>query len=235
MKSKYEKELDEFFGIGEEEENYVRYFSEEEDFERWKELLEEHMGNQFSHLENHRAAQKDIEKLSEEIMVEYDKAYKQLAKRNNAKLREDFSSYDRDRLGRFGMLYTREIVRITGWTEKSELLEDEMQEIYFEYLDKDKSAWANFDEFALFAHSQYDLEDNPIKFGDKVLLEDIKVSTYFQLELDQQENYDLYLGKIGLVTQVLHEEHMCLIAYGRDIISMPIFLIHKLYGREITF
>ncbi len=234
MKTKYEKELEEFFGIEETEENYIRYFSEEEDFEGWKEFLEEHMGNQFSHLDNHRAAQKRLKDISNELMKEYKDAFEELAKKDIIYRREDFETYSRDKLGRFGRLNDGTIVEITSWTEEPEFPEDYAQEIYFKYVDdEDSTSWADFQDFALFAHSRYDLEDNPIKFGDKVMLKDINVSMYFELELDQQENYHLYLDRIGLVTKIFDEEHMCAIAYDRDVILIPIFLVNKLYGREI--
>jgi hypothetical protein len=234
MKTKYEKELEEFFGLEDTEESYVRYFSEEEDFDTWKEFFQEHMGNEFKHVENHRAAQKRLDDISNEVMEEYKDAFKELSKRNNVYRIEDFESYNRDKLGRFGMLKDGTIVEITNWTEEPEFPEDYAQEIYFKYLDnEDSTSWADFHDFILFAHSKYDLEDNPIKFGDKVMLKDINVSMYFELELDQQENYHLYLHRVGLITKVLDQEHMCAIAYDRDVILMPIFLIQKLYGREI--
>jgi hypothetical protein len=195
MKSKYEKELDEFFEI-----------------------------------------EKTLNDISNEVLEEYEDDYKELSKRNNVYLRKDFQTYSRDKLGRFGMLKDGTIVEITYWTEEPEFPEDYVQEIYFKCVDNEHStSWADFQDFVLFAHSRYDLEDNAIKFGDKVILKDINVSMYFDLELEQQENYHLYLGKIGLITKILHEKNMCSIAYDRDVILMPIYLVDKLYGREITF
>jgi hypothetical protein len=169
----------------------------------------------------------ELLKTSEDIMKEYEEAYKELAKNNMVFRQEDFESYDEEKLGRFGLLRNGDMVEITGWTD------GEPQEIYFNYVDEEHSAWALFQDFVLFAHTKYDLMDNPIKFGDKVMLRDISITQFFALENEQQENYHLYLGKIGLVTNVIEDECMFSIAFDREVILMPMRFVDKLYGREI--
>lgn len=138
--------------------------------------------------------------------------------------------YSFEKNGRFGRLIsTGEVVEIVSYTEPDE---NERQELFFKNIDE-SLLFAYADEFDLFdIHSSF-LNDNPLKFGDMVQMKDIPTSEFLNLEEKIQEDYDLYFGKIGLITQVIEEKQEVLIAFKREVISFPIYLIDKIYEREI--
>jgi hypothetical protein len=132
--------------------------------------------------------------------------------------------------GRFGRLKeTGEVVEIIYYDEPEN---GEKQELYFKSTEESLE-FAYLDDFESFdIHSSY-LVDNPLKFGDMVQLKDIPTSEFIQFDIDLQENYDLFLGKIGLITEVLEEQQEVFVAFKRDVVLVPIHLIEKIYEREI--
>lgn len=235
MKTKYEKDLEEFFDIeenskgwqnfheghAEEEENYTRYFSEKDDFEDWKEFLQEHMGNEFQHLQNSGAAQ-NLNQSTEKILKEYD----------GMSLTISHEGYEQEIVGRFGFLKGVGVVEITSYTEPYEEDDKILQELY--YVDeKGQMSWAYYNDFTYFAHNDAELLDNPIKFGDMVRLRDVPTSKFLELDTPMQEAYDLYINKVGLVTQIFEETNHYAIAFDREVVLIPMHLVDKLYKREI--
>ena len=151
--------------------------------------------------------------LSDEIMDEYKEAYQRLA----------HEPYSFETSGRFGQLHDGEVVEITAYTEP----DDDEQELYFHY--DGRSGFAFLSDFLKFAHNESILGDEPIDFGDLVQLRDIPVSRFLELDTTTQENYDLYLYKFGLVTQVLEDTHQYAVAYQRDVILIDMGLVSKIY------
>lgn len=151
----------------------------------------------------------------------------ELAKDEYLKLKEKEYTFEKN--GRFGKLINGNIVEIISYTEASYT---EEQELYFRNEDGSLSFLylSDFEEFDI--HDSF-LLDNPIKFGDMVELKDIPTSIFLNFELHQQETYDLFLGQIGLVTEVIEELQKVFIAFKRDVVEMPIHLIEKLFIREI--
>lgn len=218
MKSKYEKDLEEFFGLEETEENYMKYFLEEDDFESWKEFLEEHMGNEFKHLSNSRAAQK------------LNQSNKKLSK--DEQEFEPWQEYAQETHGHFGFLPGTGIVEITSYTETYEEDGNNLQELYFTD-EQGQMSWAYYHDFTRFAHNEAELLDNPIKFGDMVRLRDIATSRFLDLDTPMQETYDLYLNKVGLVTQIIEQTNHYAVAFDREVVLIPMYLVDKLYKREM--
>lgn len=141
----------------------------------------------------------------------------------------DFYSFEKN--GRFGKLKDGRVVEITTYTlpESDEFPEE--QELY--YYDKGEIVFSLLPEFEKFdIHSSF-LNDNPLEFGDAVMLKDIKASIFLELEEDQQETYDLYINKVGLVTEVIEEYQKVFVAFRREVVEMPIHLVEKVYEREI--
>lgn len=163
-----------------------------------------------------------LERISEEVLKEYDLAYKRLA----------YDDYNAEKLGRFGMLKNGDIVEINSYTEPYQEGDETLQELYFtnEY---NQTGWAFYDDFLLFAHNDSILTDNPIKFGDLIQLKDIPTSRFLTLETSIQETYDLYMEKIGVVTQVVEETNSYAVAFDREVVLLPMNLVDKLYKREI--
>lgn len=216
MKSKYEKELEEFFGLEDTEENYIRYFHDDEDLETWKEFLEEHMGNEFQHLSNSRAAQKARQSKST------GRVFHQIS----------HEEYEQETVGHFGFLPGTGIVEITSYTAPYEEDDKTFQELYF-VDEQGQTGWAYYDDFEYFAHNEAELLDNPIQFGDMVKLRDIPTTRFLQLGTPLQETYDLYIDKTGLVTQIVEETNEYSVAFGREVVLIPMHLVEKLYKREV--
>lgn len=139
----------------------------------------------------------------------------------------DYFSFEKN--GRFGRTVAGAVVEIVSYDEPEE---GEEQELYYYNFDG-SLAFGYFSDFEAFDIHDSFLLDNPLKFGDMIELRDIPTSVFLNLEENQQETYDLFLGKVGLVTQVIEEMQTVLVAFKRDVIEMPIHLIKKLYVREI--
>ena len=151
----------------------------------------------------------------------------ELARDEYLKSKENKYSFEKN--GRFGRTKNGKIVEILSYT-KPEYSEE--QELFYREADNSLS-FAYVSEFQEFDIHDSFLLDNPLKFGDVVQLRDIPASIFLNLEQHEQESYDLYLDKVGLVTQVIEDIQTVLVAFKRDVIEMPIYLIEKLYKREI--
>jgi hypothetical protein len=150
--------------------------------------------------ELHEEEKENLNRMSEEIFGEYEEVYRAL---------ED-EVYDIKKMGRFGMLKSGEIVEIDSYTIPDGRGDE--QELYFTTEDGE-TGWAFYSDFLYFAHNESVLERNPIGFGDIVVLKDIPVSRFLELDTTMKENYDLYIGKLGIVTQTLFESFQYAVAY----------------------
>lgn len=65
-----------------------------------------------------------------------------------------------------------------------------------------------------------------LEFGDKVKLVDIPVSIYFSLGEYQQETYELYHDRMGLITEQ-KEEGFYYILFGNEVVKVPIKYVYK--------
>ena len=167
--------------------------------------------NEFFGLE--KEEYESLMELSDGIMNEYKEAYQRLS----------HEAYSFETSGRFARLKNGDVVEITAYTEP----DDDEQELYFHY--DGGSGFAFLSDFLKFAHNESILGDEPIEFGDLVQLRDIPVSRFLELDTATQENYDLYLRKFGLVTQVLEDSHQYAVAYQQDVILIDMGLVSKIY------
>lgn len=151
----------------------------------------------------------------------------ELARDEYLKSKENEYSFEKN--GRFGRTKDGKIVEILSYTKPEYSKE---QELFYKETDNSLS-FAYVSEFQEFdIHSSF-LSDNPLKFGDVVQLRDIPASVFLNLEQHEQESYDLFLDKFGLITKVIEELQTVLVAFTRDVIEIPIHLIEKIYEREI--
>lgn len=145
-------------------------------------------------------------------------------------LSEKEKEYSFEKNGRFAKTLDGKIVEIISYTKAES--SNEEQELFYRD-SEDSLVYGYLSDFEDFAIHDSILMDNPIKFGDMVELKDIPTSTFLTLEQTMQETYDLFFNKVGLVTQVLEETQIVLVAFIRDVVEIPIHLLKKLYVREI--